>query len=434
MNSLLSQQTNKPSTFANVSSVVVGAGRSGIAAAKVLYRFGAKVRIVDENINLSKSILDGLGPDAELMTGPLKTDQFDGAEMIVLSPGVPLSKIRTVLPEFPADKIISELELASMLTDEPIIAITGTNGKTTTTSLISHVLEHCGKNVFTGGNIGTPPCEHILNQQRCDILVLEVSSFQLQTCHTFKPDAAILLNISANHLDHHADMREYTEAKLNIFRCQNEDDLAILSEELRESIGHRDFTKAEIKYFNTETVVDQPNIPGPHNRGNMHAALLAVKKFGITAEQFMEAVKTFKGKPHRIEYIGSVNGIKFIDDSKATNLDAVCAALNSCKAPVRLLLGGHFKGGDVNTLIPAMRGKVVEVGLFGAGRKEFEDTLKDSFETSWSKNLEEAVTTLFAHSEEGDTILLSPATASFDAYKSYAARGDDFKRIMEALS
>ncbi len=161
---------------------------------------------------------------------------------------------------------------------------------------------------------------------------------------------------------------------------------------------------------------------------------MAVEKLGLTRKQFLEGVKTFKGKPHRIEHIGTVDGVRFIDDSKATNLDAVSAALDSCDAPVRLLLGGHFKGGDVTELLPSMRGKVTEVGLFGAGREHFEAPLKEEFKTSWSSTLEEAVRKLFSASNAGDTILLSPATASFDAYKGYAARGDDFKRIMEELS
>jgi UDP-N-acetylmuramoylalanine--D-glutamate ligase len=434
MSSILAQQSANKNIFKDRFGVIAGAGRSGIAAAKVLHMLGAKVRIVDENTSLEENILEGLGADAQLKTGPLSASGFEGADIIVLSPGIPSRKIKELLPEFPDEKIISELELASSLTDEPIIAITGTNGKTTTTSIISHVLEYAGKSVFTGGNIGTPLCEHLLQDKRSDVLVLEVSSFQLQNCYNFRPDAAILLNISANHLDYHLDMEEYTEAKLNIFKKQTADDLAIIAEEMKPMLGSRNFTKAEIKYFNNDSVEEIPNLPGPHNRGNMHAAMLATAKFGVTAELFIKAVREFKGKPHRIEYLGTVNGVKFIDDSKATNLDAVCAALNSCSSPVRLLLGGHFKGGDVTTIIPSMQGKVVEVGLFGAGREYFEAPLKKEFPTSWNEKLEDAVRKLFSTANCGDTILLSPATASFDAYKSYAARGDDFKRIMEELS
>lgn len=434
MTNMLVQQFTETRRFSNKLGVIVGAGRSGLAAAKLLKTLGARVRIVDENTNLDNSILEGLGSDAQLMTGPLEADKFQDTDIIVLSPAVPVRKIREILPQFPVEKIISELELASWFIKEPTIAITGTNGKTTTTSLISHVLEYSGMKVFTGGNIGTPLCEYLLGNELCDALVLEVSSFQLQNCHQFKPDAAILLNISANHLDYHLDMEEYLEAKLNIFRQQTSEDLAIIHEELRETLSNRNFTKARIRYYDGSSVEDQPNLPGPHNRGNMEAALIAVEKLGVSREQFMAAIKTFQRKHHRIEHIGTVNDVKFIDDSKATNLDAVSAALKSCQAPVRLLLGGHFKGGDVTEIIPSMRGKVVEVALFGAGREYFEAPLKKEFKISWNADLEDAVKKLFSDSQPGDTILLSPATASFDAYKSYAARGDDFKRVMEELS
>lgn len=428
------KQVTKTSMFTDRLAVVAGAGRSGIAAAKLLHSLGATVRIVDENINITEEILQGLGKDAQLRVGPACPEQFQGAEVIVVSPGVPISKIKPMFADMPERKIISELELASWFADEPKIAITGTNGKTTTTALITHILEQSGKTVFAGANYGPPLSEYILAEEKCDVLVLEVSSFQLQNCHLFRPDIAILLNISANHLDYHLNMAEYVAAKLKIFARQTSENLAILPSSMRNELNPSEFTKAEVKWFDGKNIKEQPNLPGAHNRSNIEAAWLALEKFGISREEFQAGLDTFKGKPHRIENIGSVNGVTFIDDSKGTNLDAVVAALGSFSGPIRLLLGGVFKGGNAAEMIPAMKGKVVEVALFGAGREHFEGALANDFKISWHENLEKAVRTLFANSTTGETILLSPGTASFDAYKGYAARGDDFKRIMEELS
>ncbi|CCO22499.1 UDP-N-acetylmuramoyl-L-alanine--D-glutamate ligase [Maridesulfovibrio hydrothermalis] len=434
MDSAFVQQVTTTRMFTDRLAVVAGAGRSGIAAAKLLHALGATVRIVDANKKLTGAILEGLGDEARLMTGPFCQEQFAGADVIVVSPGIPVRKIRPFIGDLPARKIISELELASWFADEPKIAITGTNGKTTTTALIKHILEQSGRTAFAGANYGTPLSEYILEKGQCDVLVLEVSSFQLQNCRLFRPNAAILLNVSANHLDYHLDMAEYLAAKLKIFERQSSDGLAILPAEMRAVLDPKTFTRAEVKWFDGEKFPQQPNLPGNHNRLNIEAAWLALEKIGLTLEEFEAGLKTFTGKHHRIENIGTVRGVQFINDSKGTNLDAVKAALRSFEGPVKLLLGGKFKGGDVTELIPAMKGRVDEVALFGAGREHFEPALKNHFKISWHENLDKAVHKLFADSAAGDTILLSPGTASFDAYTGYEARGDHFKRIMEELS
>lgn len=434
MDSAFVQQVTSTRMFTNRLAIVAGAGRSGIAAAKLLHRLGATVRIVDANVDLTTDILDGLGDDAQLMTGPFSHEQFADADVIVVSPGIPVRKIKPFIGNLPERKIISELELASWFADEPKIAITGTNGKTTTTALIKHILEYSGRTAFAGANYGTPLSEYIVDKGQCDVLVLEVSSFQLQNCRLFRPQAAILLNVSANHLDYHLDMNEYLEAKLKIFERQSADELAILPAHMKEELNPTDFTHAEVKWFDGETFPQQPNLPGRHNRSNIEAAWLALEKIGLSMDEFQAGLKTFKGKPHRIESVGAIDGVAFINDSKGTNLDAVVAALKSFDGPIRLLLGGKFKGGNVADLIPAMEGRVTEVALFGAGREHFEPPLKSHFKISWYGNLEKAVRELFANSNAGDTILLSPGTASFDAYTSYEARGADFKRIMEELS
>ncbi|NDV25444.1 UDP-N-acetylmuramoyl-L-alanine--D-glutamate ligase [Desulfovibrio sp. JC010] len=433
MDSAFVEQVTSTRMFTGRLAVVAGAGRSGLAAARLLHKLKATVRIVDSNENLNTDILDGLD-NTELMTGPFCEEQFAGADVIVASPGIPARKIVPFIGNLPERAIISELELASWFANEPKIAITGTNGKTTTTALMEHILKESGRVPFAGANYGTPLSEFIYEDRKADVLVLEVSSFQLQNCRLFRPQAAILLNIAPNHLNYHEDMDEYLQAKLKIFERQSADELAILPAEMKEQLDPSSFTKAEVKWFDGSTFEEQPNLPGFHNRLNMEAAWLALEKIGLTREEFEAGLKTFIGKPHRVQDIGSVDGVRFIDDSKGTNLDAVRAALNSFEGPVRLLLGGVFKGGDVSELLPAMQGKVAEVGLFGAGREHFEPALKGEFKISWHENLEQAARALFANSQAGDTILLSPATASFDAYSGYEARGEDFKRIMEELS
>jgi UDP-N-acetylmuramoylalanine--D-glutamate ligase len=433
MDSAFVEQVTSTKMFTGRLAVVAGAGRSGLAAAKLLHKLKATVRIVDSNVDLTDDILKGLG-DTELMTGPFCEEQFAGADVIIASPGIPARKIAPFIGDLPERAIISELELASWFANEPKIAITGTNGKTTTTALIEHILKESGRKPFAGANYGTPLSEFIAADGEADVLVLEVSSFQLQNCRLFRPKAAILLNISPNHLNYHEDMDEYLAAKLKIFERQSEDELAILPAEMRGQLDPAEFTKAEVKWFDGSTFAEQPNLPGYHNRLNMEAAWLALEKIGLTRAEFEAGLKTFTGKPHRIQDIGSVDGIRFIDDSKGTNLDAVSAALKSFDGPVRLLLGGVFKGGDVSSLIPDMQNKVAEVGLFGAGREYFEPALKNEFNLSWHEDLEKAVRALFANAQAGDTILLSPATASFDAYSGYEERGADFKRIMEELS
>lgn len=419
--------------------VVVGAGRSGRAAAALLAAIGANVLLTDTNESLDPKLTENLGPNVQLELGPHTRAQFADAEIVVLSPGVPVRRMADVLADVPARKIVSELELSSWFTNQPILAITGTNGKTTTTTLIGEILRKAGRTVFVGGNIGIPLCEHLLSGAHADVIVLEVSSFQLQNVHLFKPQVGVLLNFSANHLDYHEDLEEYLTAKLNLFARMDEDGAAVLPAEMRTELERRDFTQARKLWFapNDEEAsrMEALHLPGAHNRSNIAAAWLAVKELGVSFEQAAEAIRDFFPLPHRQQPVADVNGVLFVDDSKATTLEAVSAALRSFDRPVRLLLGGVFKGGDVaRELAPAMREHVVQVGLFGAAREIFEPALRDEFDLFWESDLEKAVQRLFADAQPGDVILLSPGTASFDAYSSYGERGDHFKRIAEGLA
>jgi len=425
--------------FENRRVVVVGAGVSGLAACRFLLSLGAAVRLVDAKADLSRDVLlkvsdNPAAAGLTLETGPHTPAQFNDAHLVVLSPGVPVKKLAAVLAGVEPWRVVAEMEFASWFLDEPVIAITGTNGKTTTTTLVGHILRHAGLTPFLGGNIGTPLCDYLMGAAPADVLVIEISSFQLQNCRTFAPRVAALLNFSANHLDYHLDMEEYLSAKLNLFARQDHGCTAIVPQAMGAELAARNFTRARVDAFTADTDFDCPGLPGAHNRENIAAAWRMVRPFGVTEGQARAAIACFHALPHRIEPVGEVAGVLFVNDSKATTLDSVAAAVKSFERPVRLLLGGVFKGGVVEDILPALKGRVVSVGLFGASREVFEPALAPHFPVSWDKTLEEAVRRQFGQAKPGDMILLSPATASFDAYSGYAERGRDFARVAKALS
>ncbi len=418
-------------------SVVVGVGKSGLAAARLLDVLGAKVRVVDRNEDVVEDVFGALKGKAELITGPHMKEHFSDADIIVFSPGVPVKKLAPMLEGIPARKIVAELEFASWFIEAPILAITGSNGKTTTTTLISEIFKHAGVKAFTGGNIGTPLCEYLLDMEPADVIVLEVSSFQLQNCRLFKPHVGLFLNFAANHLDYHKDMAEYLDAKLNMFNGMTGEDTALLHESLRptlkEHLGDRGFTNAHVEWFDATDRFDAPNLPGEHNRSNVEAAWQAVSRFGVTEGQAAEAILNFTPLINRIEPVTEINGVLYVNDSKATTLDAVIAAVKSFDRPVRLLMGGVWKGGDVEAFAQVVKDSVVHVGLFGASRDIFEGPLSKEFTVTWDETLEEAVNRQARAAERGDVVLLSPATSSFDQYNNYGERGDDFKRAVGGL-
>jgi len=423
------------SQLAGHKAVVVGAAVSGVAAARLLAALGASVRLLDRNPEAldatARERLEGLG--VELRFGPHKPEDFQGAQLVALSPGVPVAKLSAFLAASPDAQVVSELELASWFNQAPIVAVTGTNGKTTTTTLIGEILRRAGKKVFVGGNIGTPLSDHLLSDDPCDVVVLEVSSFQLQNVKSFRPKVGVLLNFSANHLDFHADIEEYLLAKLNLFTRMTSDDLAVLPLEMKDELEARAFTKARRVYFTGTARFPENHLPGAHNRANMEAAWLACRALGVREDQARAAVAAFKPLAHRLESLGEKGGVLFVDDSKATTVEAMRAAVESFDRPVRLLAGGVFKGGDLAGILPALRGRVVEVGLFGANREVFEAAWNGHVPLFWEPTLEGAVTRLYRNSQPGDVILLSPATASFDLYTGYKQRGEDFARIMAGL-
>ena len=418
-------------------AVVVGAGRSGLAAARLLRRAGARVRLLDSNLKalagreVLAAELAALGIDVQL--GEHSAAQFAGAAFVVPSPGMPVARLAGLV-DTQVSEILAEMELAwRYLDDEPVLAITGTSGKTTTASLAAAMLHEQGYSVFLGGNIGTPLSEYVLGGKKADVLVLEISSFQLQACTTFCPRAGILLNITPNHLDYHKDMAEYTEAKFRLFRCQDEGDLAVLGEDLQAlADAHR--LKARKVFVKATDRFPTSCLMGAHNRINEEAAWQACRLFGVTEASATRAVERFQPLPHRLERVRELGGVLYVNDSKCTTVSALQVALEAFDRPVRLLCGGKFKGGDLAGLADLLRAKVQEVVLFGASREHFEKAWQGIVPISWHETMEPAVRFASANARSGDVVLLAPATSSYDLYKNYEQRGEDFKQIVGKLS
>ncbi len=416
------------------SIVVVGAGVSGVAAAKLCLKEGAKkVRLVDQNVTLSKDreILRLKEMGIEVHFGEHNKKDFEDADLVVLSPGVKKEKIVSMIPkEVP---IISEIELGFWFSDEPIIGVTGTNGKTTTASLIAHVLKRKFK-VFLGGNIGIPFCSYLLSDKKADILVLEVSSFQLENIYLFKPYVSLFLNFSPNHLDFHKDEDEYFMAKLRIFINQDHKDFAILEEALLEKVLKRIKLLSKIIPFSGKRRFDSSCLLGEHNQKNIEAAYLACSIFGINEDEFNESLKEFRPQPHRLDVFLKKDGVLFVDDSKATTLSATEAAIKSFDNRIILLAGGKFKGGEPSKLNAILGKKVKKLILFGECREIFYEAWKDVVDVIKVLSLKDAVELAVKEAKPGDIVLLSPGTSSFDEFRNYKERGLFFqKKVKEIL-
>jgi UDP-N-acetylmuramoylalanine--D-glutamate ligase len=409
--------------------VVAGAGRSGLAAADLAQALGARVRVLEKNPDFDETALAGCKVSSEqLVLGEHKKEHFQGADMVIISPGIPVRSLENLVPD--TSMIFSELEFASWFTHEPIIAVTGTNGKTTTTMLIAHALEKMGKKVFAGGNLGVPLARYVLGPDECDILVLEISSFQLEGCSGFHPRVGVFLNFSANHLDHHSSSEEYFRAKTRLFSRQTEDDLAVIALELKGEMENSGILKSGRIYFTASNKFSCPVLSGKHNRANMEAAFLACRYFGMDEALFSRALNDFAAPAHRQEVFLKYDGKTFVNDSKATTVAAVSAALEAFEKPVRLFAGGVYKGGDFSELIPLIRSKAAKVYLFGAGRKIFEKAWQGQVTLEYSPTLKQAVDKAISESAPGDTLLLSPGTSSFDLFRDYQERGSAFKSLV----
>ena len=454
----------KKIALADKQVVVVGLGRSGIGAARFLVRQGARVTVTDrapaEDLKAGIDALDGI--DIRFRLGGHHAQDFAHADLVVLSPGVPHT-MPVLEPAWAAGvPVIGELELAARWIGEPIIAVTGTNGKTTTTELIGAMLKNSGKKVFVGGNIGTPLIAYADGQfERAEVVVAEVSSFQLDTTMTFHPATSVMLNITDDHQDRYASFGAYVDAKWRIFDNQTPDDAAVLSamDATIAAMLEQRPTAARPWIFSDAAVIRGARILkerillvragreiaafslancrliGGHNRENIAAACLAAKCHGASDDAIQRTIDTFKGLPHRMEVVGDVRGVRFVNDSKATNVDAVGRALTCFDRPVVLIMGGLNKKGDFTALKPAVRRYVKTLVAMGAAKDEIVTALAGDPVDGIieADSMEEAVERAFGVAADGDTVLLSPACASFDMFDSYAHRGSRFRQIVERL-
>ena len=430
---------------------VLGAGLSGTAAASLLKSEGADVTVLDsaKESELLKSTLDNLRAQGiAIVAGPAAESDSTTYDFVVLSPGIdPLSALARNFSDRGLE-IIGELELGWRHCTLPVIAITGTNGKTTTTELLAQMLNACGQRTIACGNIGKPLCEIVRRQQDYDVLTVEVSSFQLETIQTFHPVIAIWLNFAPDHLDRYRSVWEYREAKLRIFENQTEKDVAIINaaEKLRNVRARRvtfsaytdraDFRLAEGSIvFENEVVLRlaDAKLRGSHNIENLMATLAAGRTRGLSFAQMVPALLAYEPRPHRCEFVRTVAAVDYINDSKATNLDAVEKALAAQNRPVVLIAGGKDKGFNFEPLRSLVAEKVKSAVLIGEMAKRIEHDWQGAVKCQLANSLADAVERAHAAAQAGDVVLFSPGTSSFDMFKSYADRGDQFRTLVQAL-
>ncbi|HUV50730.1 MAG TPA: UDP-N-acetylmuramoyl-L-alanine--D-glutamate ligase [Anaerolineae bacterium] len=435
--------------IANKNIVVVGLGKSGFAAACFLKKRGASVIVTDkaeeDKLEAYAPVLREMGIKMEL--GQHRIDTFEKSDLIVVSPGVPhdiLPIKRAALKGIP---ILGEIELACRFIREPVVAVTGTNGKTTTTTLLGDMLKKSGQRVFVGGNIGNPLIEYADKGEKAEIIVAEISSFQLDTIDTFRPKVGVVLNITEDHLDRYSDFAAYAKSKARIFENQKESDVAVFNgldpligsickniKSKKLSFYNQIADDAEINTFFKSLDFSSIKLSGKHNLENAYAASLASLAIGGSLEGIQSALSSFKGLPHRLEYVATINEVGFFNDSKATNVDAVARALETFSKPVILIMGGRDKGGNFRTLRDLVSRHVKRLIVFGEAKEDIASALGDITSTKRASSMEDAVLSAYHAASPGDVVLLSPACASFDMYTSYAKRGEDFCRAVGKIN
>jgi UDP-N-acetylmuramoylalanine--D-glutamate ligase len=440
-------------------ALVVGAGKTGIATAHFLRDQGAQVTITDckPRTELGEEVGKIDENRIRVEFGKHQLHSFLEAELIVVSPGVPpIRPLRAAVRN--GKEVISEIELAGRFIRTPIIAVTGTDGKTTTATLIERVLTNSGKKVFLGGNIGRPLIDYARTGQDCDYAVAELSSFQLERTYRFSPHIALLLNISQDHLDRYRSFRQYTLAKLRIFANQQDSDFAVLnrddplvnraSRRIRANKLYFSLTKPLKKgaYLEDNTIVCQlPSgrkviyptgkfkLRGPHNLENIMATVTVAGLCSCSRAKTQEALERFSGLEHRLEFVRELKGVKFFNDSKATTVNSVKRALESFREPIILIAGGRDKGSDYTPLRDLIREKVKALILYGEARAKIAQSLSGLTETLSVENIDRAVPRAWAKSSSGDLVLLSPACSSFDLFSNYEERGKAFKTLVMDL-
>jgi UDP-N-acetylmuramoylalanine--D-glutamate ligase len=441
--------------------LVVGLARTGVAAVRFLAEKAAKVKVSEaksaEELEAPLKILTGLPVKWEL--GGHTLPFFLDAELIVISPGVPMDLKPLAQARARGIPVMSEVELAFRFLRRPLIAVTGTNGKTTTTTLIGEMLRASGKSAFVGGNIGTPLIEYVQTEQKDEWVVAEISSFQLEGTLKFRPTIGILLNITEDHLDRYPNFQEYIRAKAMIFENQGKEDYALLNADdpLTFQFAHR--VESQVILFSAQRAVpvgsflekgaiffqgadgqrerfglDRMKIKGAHNLENLMAAITACKICDCPRESIQKVIDEFQAIEHRLEWVRDINGVSFFNDSKGTNVGSVVKSLMSFQKPILLIAGGRDKGGDYSPLKKLIAQQVKGMALIGEAKERICAALGGLTETVKVDTLEEAVHWAFSKAAAGDVVLLSPACSSFDMFENYQERGKRFKTIVHGLS
>jgi UDP-N-acetylmuramoylalanine--D-glutamate ligase len=445
--------------------LVVGLGKSGVASALFLKARGARVTVSDAKSGdeLRNEIPALLDHGITVETGGHGERTFREQDLIVVSPGVPVDAPLLQQARALGEMVIGEIELAAQFLPGPIVAITGSNGKTTTTTLTGEILTAGGLPTLVGGNIGTPAISLAERATQETAIVLEVSSFQLETIQTFRPKVAVVLNVTPDHLDRHKAFETYVNAKARIFENQRGEDFAVLNEDDATCVAMAARTRGKVFWFSRLKAVKQgagvrdgkilfrdgsseksqreimlvSEIPlkGAHNLENVLAAVCAGALMGCAPENIRQAVRDFKAVEHRLEFVATIGGVDYYNDSKATNVDATIKALESFPANIHLILGGKDKGSDYSVLNNLLQQRVKRVYTIGAAAEKIESQIGSAkVEIVRAATLENAVCKANAMAVAGDVVLLAPACASFDQFKSYEHRGQVFKEVVSGLS
>jgi len=445
----------------NKRVLVVGLGKSGVASALFLRSRGAQVTVSDSKPQeqLSEEIPILLDHGIIIETGGHGERTFHGQDLIVVSPGVPADSPPLVQARALGEPVIGEIELAAQFLPKNIVAITGSNGKTTTTTLTGEIITAGGYPTRVGGNIGTPAISLVATARPDSVVVLEVSSFQLETIQTFRARVAVVLNVTPDHLDRHRTFETYVDAKARIFENQQADDFAVLNADDPVCVGLAGRTRAQVFWFSRKKEVQQgaslrdgrilfrdssgqqeimvaSEIPlkGAHNLENTLAAICAGALMKCAPERIRAAVRNFKAVEHRLEYVATIRGVEYYNDSKATNVDATIKALESFPANIHLILGGKDKGSDYTVLNDLLRQRVKRVYTIGAAADKIESQVREAAEIVHAESLDSAVQRASASAQPGDIVLLAPACASFDQFRNYEHRGKVFKELVQRLS
>ncbi|MBI5235336.1 MAG: UDP-N-acetylmuramoyl-L-alanine--D-glutamate ligase [Deltaproteobacteria bacterium] len=443
--------------------VVVGLGQTGLSCARFLAGRGAKVTLADDSsidkLDKAKALIEAC-PDIDIKAGGAESVDLTGVSLVVVSPGVPYAHPLLSEARRRGAEVISDIELAWRFIDAPVLAVAGTNGKTTTTTLLGKTLKDAGYKVFVGGNIGTPAIECVENGEGYDLCVLEISSFHLETTLAFNPHIAALLNITEDHLDRYDSFEHYANTKFRLFENQTPKDFSVvnindpvIAKRAADGLGRGlvvPFTvSGEVDkglFLRPGEIVYRPSnareeiyptsrfkLTGLHNMENIMAVIAMARLAGASQEGVLESISGFKGLAHRMEFVRTVGNVTYIDDSKGTNIGALETALRGMNSQVVLIMGGRDKGGDYGALAMLVRDKVRAMVLIGEARFKIQDALGGLTDALMASTLDEAVAMARSKAIAGDTVLLSPACSSFDMFKSYKERGDLFKEIVGKL-